>query len=42
MDAPKFSEVVNSLPWYERAISAVAPGVGLRRLEARVHKHLFA
>lgn len=42
MDAPKFSEVINSLPWYERAISAVAPGVGLRRLEARVQKHLFA
>lgn len=42
MSAPKIAEVVNALPWYERAISAVAPGVGLRRLEARVQKHLFA
>lgn len=42
MSAPKLAEVVNNLPWFERAISAVAPGVGLRRLEARVQKHLFA
>lgn len=41
MDAPKLAEIVSRLPWYERAIASVAPGVGLRRLEARVQKRLF-
>lgn len=42
MDAPKLAEIVKNLPWYERAVAAVAPSVGLRRLEARVQRHLFA
>lgn len=41
MEAPKLAEIVSRLPWYERAIASVAPGVGLRRLEARVQKRLF-
>jgi len=39
---PNLSEIVSRLPWYERAIASVAPGVGLRRLEARVQRQLFA
>jgi capsid protein len=41
MEAPKLSEIVSRLPWYERAIASVAPSVGLRRLESRVQRRLF-
>lgn len=33
--------VIASLPWYERAIGAVAPSWGLSRLQSRVQRHLF-
>lgn len=33
--------VIESLPWYERAIQAVAPSWGYSRLQARVSRHLF-
>lgn len=42
MEKPKLAEIVASQPWYERAIATVAPSMGLRRLEARVQRQLFA
>jgi capsid protein len=39
--APQLAQTVQQTPWFERAISAVAPGYGLRRLEARVQRRLF-
>lgn len=35
------SQVLQSQPWYERAISEVAPGWGLRRMENKVARALF-
>lgn len=35
------SRVIRELPWWERAISSVAPNYGLKRLEARVQRELF-
>jgi capsid protein len=35
------SKVVAQVPWYERAIAAVAPGYAMGRLQARVQRHLF-
>ncbi len=35
------AQTVNTLPWYERALGAVAPAYALRRLEARVQRRLF-
>jgi capsid protein len=34
--------VVNSRPWFERALGAIAPEWELRRLQARVQRHLFS
>lgn len=34
-------EVIRSLPWYERALGAVAPSWAFTRLQARVQRHLF-
>jgi capsid protein len=42
MSAPDFAKIVQSQPWYERAIAAVAPDYGLKRMQARVQQHLFA
>lgn len=39
---PNFSGTIAALPWYEKAIAAVAPSYALRRLEARVQRTLFA
>ena len=36
------SQIMSSLPWYERAIAAVAPVYGNQRLTARVQRQLFA
>jgi hypothetical protein len=36
------SAIMASLPWYERAIAAVAPVYGNQRLTARVQRELFA
>jgi len=36
------AKIVSAQPWFERAISAVAPALGLRRLESKVQRHLFA
>lgn len=38
---PDIESIVRSQPFFERAISAVAPSWGLQRLQARVSKHLF-
>jgi capsid protein len=35
-------KVLASLPWYERAIAAVAPSYGNQRLTARLQRELFA
>jgi len=35
------SAVIASAPWYERAISEIAPGWGVSRMESRVRRHLF-
>ena len=36
------SKVIASAPWYDKAISAVAPAWGLKRMESRVQAELFA
>ena len=36
------AHILNSLPWYERALAAVAPETANRRLVARVQRELFA
>lgn len=36
------TKVINSRPWFEKAIEAVAPSWGLKRLEARVQRELFS
>lgn len=40
-NAGSMQSVLSSLPWYERAIQAVAPSWGFKRLQARVERHLF-
>lgn len=40
--APNVSAIVNGLPWYERALGAIAPEMALRRLHAKVQTHMFA
>jgi len=42
MQPPKISELVANQPILERAIAAVAPSYGLRRLQSRIQRHLFA
>ena len=43
MDAPPFdfAKVIQSRPWFERAIETVAPSYALKRLEARIQRELF-
>jgi capsid protein len=43
MSATNFDpmRVINERPWFERALGAVAPSWELRRMQARVQKHLF-
>lgn len=36
------TRVINQQPWLERAIQAVAPSWGLKRLEARVQRELYS
>jgi capsid protein len=38
----ELSKVASQLPWYEKAIAAVAPSYGNQRLTARLQRHLFA
>lgn len=38
----ELSKIATDLPWYERAIAAVSPEAGNRRLTARLQRHLFA
>ena len=38
----ELSKVAGSLPWYERAIAAVAPTYANQRLTAKLQRHLFA
>lgn len=38
----ELSKVASSLPWYEKAIAAVAPSYANQRLTARLQRHLFA
>jgi capsid protein len=35
------SKVISTAPWYDKAISAIAPAWGLKRLESRVQAALF-
>ena len=42
MDTFDARKVIASAPWYDKAISAVAPAWGLKRLEARVQAELFS
>lgn len=42
MDNFDASKVINQQPWLERAIQAVAPSWGLKRLEARVQRELYS
>lgn len=39
--APDIAKIINSRPWFERALGTVAPAWELRRMQARVQKHLF-
>lgn len=39
---PNIAEVINSRPWFERALGAIAPSWELKRMQARVQRHLFA
>lgn len=42
MHAPEFNKIVQSLPWYERAISAVAPRIGTERLRAQLERYALS
>jgi capsid protein len=42
MHAPDLSKLINSQPFYERALATIAPGIGLRRLQAKVQAQLFS
>jgi capsid protein len=42
MDTFDASKVIQSRPWFEKAIETVAPSWGLKRLEARVQRELFS
>lgn len=39
---PSISEIINSRPWFERALGNIAPAWELKRMQARVQRHLFA
>lgn len=42
MNTHELAKIAQTLPWYERAIAAVAPSYGNQRLTARLQRHLFA
>jgi len=39
---PNIAAIINSRPWFERAIGAIAPSWELKRMQARVQRHLFS
>jgi len=41
MREPNIAEIVAARPWFERALGAIAPSWELRRMHARVQRHLF-
>ena len=42
MNGLNLSQLIKSQPFFERAISAVAPGYGLRRLQSQVQREMFS
>ena len=41
-ESPNFSNVLKTLPWYERAIASVAPRIATERLRSRFERHALS